>query len=84
MVGGLVTSTRFTLLALPTFYLFVHDLSERWGLAQSCGLGDGRVEAVTVPGAKLLHGSRGDRGAGRWAIFVLMTFELWVSHGPGH
>ena len=30
MVGGLVTSTLFTLLALPTFYLFVHDLGERW------------------------------------------------------
>ena len=29
MVGGLVTSTAFTLLALPTFYLFVHDLGER-------------------------------------------------------
>jgi cobalt-zinc-cadmium resistance protein CzcA len=30
MVGGLVTSTLFTLLALPTFYLFVHDLGLRW------------------------------------------------------
>ena len=30
MIGGLVTSTLFTLLALPTFYLFVHDLSARW------------------------------------------------------
>ena len=29
MIGGLVTSTLFTLLALPTFYLFVHDLGER-------------------------------------------------------
>ena len=29
MVGGLVTSTLFTLLALPTFYLFVHQLQER-------------------------------------------------------
>jgi cobalt-zinc-cadmium resistance protein CzcA len=29
MVGGLVTSTLFTLLALPTFYLFVHQLRER-------------------------------------------------------
>jgi len=27
MVGGLVTSTLFTLLALPTFYAFVHHLS---------------------------------------------------------
>ena len=31
MIGGLVTSTLFTLLALPTFYLFVHDLGERFG-----------------------------------------------------
>jgi cobalt-zinc-cadmium resistance protein CzcA len=31
MIGGLVTSTLFTLLALPTFYLFVHDLGEKWG-----------------------------------------------------
>ena len=30
MIGGLVTSTLFTLLALPTFYLFVHDLGERF------------------------------------------------------
>ena len=29
MIGGLVTSTLFTLLALPTFYLFVHDCAER-------------------------------------------------------
>jgi cobalt-zinc-cadmium resistance protein CzcA len=30
MIGGLVTSTMFTLLALPTFYLFVYELGERW------------------------------------------------------
>lgn len=30
MVGGLVTSTLFTLLALPTLYLAVHDLGVRW------------------------------------------------------
>jgi heavy metal efflux system protein len=29
MVGGLLTSTLFTLLALPTFYLLVHQLQER-------------------------------------------------------
>jgi len=29
MIGGLVTSTLFTLLALPAFYLFVHSLTER-------------------------------------------------------
>ncbi|QSQ20272.1 efflux RND transporter permease subunit [Pyxidicoccus parkwayensis] len=31
MVGGLVTSTLFTLLVLPTFYAFVHGLRERMG-----------------------------------------------------
>ncbi len=30
MVGGLVTSTLFTLLALPTFFLLVHRLQARW------------------------------------------------------
>jgi len=30
MIGGLLTSTAFTLLALPTFYLFVHNLQQRW------------------------------------------------------
>jgi heavy metal efflux system protein len=30
MIGGLVTSTAFTLLALPTFYQLVHDLGLRW------------------------------------------------------
>jgi cobalt-zinc-cadmium resistance protein CzcA len=30
MIGGLVTSTVFTLLALPTFYAFVHRWQERW------------------------------------------------------
>ena len=34
MVGGLVTSTLFTLLALPTFYLLVHDLQGRMGRAR--------------------------------------------------
>ena len=29
MIGGLVTSTLFTLLALPTFYMLVHQLQER-------------------------------------------------------
>lgn len=29
MIGGLVTSTAFTLLALPTFYAWVHDLGAR-------------------------------------------------------
>lgn len=31
MIGGLVTSTLFTLLALPTFYSLVHSLQARWG-----------------------------------------------------
>jgi cobalt-zinc-cadmium resistance protein CzcA len=30
MIGGLVTSTVFTLLALPTFYSLVHGLQTRW------------------------------------------------------
>jgi heavy metal efflux system protein len=30
MIGGLVTSTLFTLLALPTFYSLVHGLRQRW------------------------------------------------------
>lgn len=30
MIGGLVTSTLFTLFALPTFYAFVHHWQERW------------------------------------------------------
>jgi cobalt-zinc-cadmium resistance protein CzcA len=30
MIGGLATSTLFTLLALPTFYLFVHETRDRW------------------------------------------------------
>lgn len=30
MIGGLVASTLFTLLALPTFYSLVHSLQARW------------------------------------------------------
>ena len=30
MIGGLVTSTVFTLLALPTFYQLVHNIGLRW------------------------------------------------------
>jgi cobalt-zinc-cadmium resistance protein CzcA len=30
MIGGLVTSTVFTLLALPTFYQLVHNFGVRW------------------------------------------------------
>ncbi len=34
MTGGLITSTLFTLLALPTFYLFVTGIRERWRVAR--------------------------------------------------
>jgi len=34
MTGGLITSTIFTLLALPTIYLSVHKLSSRIGAAR--------------------------------------------------
>jgi cobalt-zinc-cadmium resistance protein CzcA len=30
MIGGLLTSTLFTLLALPTFYLETHRIASRW------------------------------------------------------
>ena len=30
MIGGLITSTLFTLLALPTFYQLVHNIGVRW------------------------------------------------------
>jgi cobalt-zinc-cadmium resistance protein CzcA len=30
MIGGLVTSTLFTLFALPTFYTFIHRWQEKW------------------------------------------------------
>ena len=33
MIGGLVTSTLFTLLALPTFYLLAHQLGRRFARA---------------------------------------------------
>ena len=32
MVGGLLTSTLFTLLALPTFYIFIHRVRVRFGI----------------------------------------------------
>jgi len=35
MTGGLVTSTVFTLLILPTFYVFVHKLSSRFAPLQA-------------------------------------------------
>ncbi|HEV7559300.1 MAG TPA: efflux RND transporter permease subunit, partial [Kofleriaceae bacterium] len=37
MVGGLVTSTIFTLLALPTFYQLVHNLGVQWRARKSGG-----------------------------------------------
>jgi len=30
MIGGLLASTGFTLLALPTFYQLVHSVGVRW------------------------------------------------------
>lgn len=38
MIGGLITSTAFTLLALPTFYALVHQLSEAPFRARRRGL----------------------------------------------
>jgi cobalt-zinc-cadmium resistance protein CzcA len=35
MVGGLLTSTLFTLLALPTFYIFVHRVKRRLGATET-------------------------------------------------
>ena len=83
MIGGLVTSTLFTLLALPTFYLFVHDLSGRWGSRKTIGT----VWVTHV--MKRLRLRRPDFSTVlvvivALAIFLLMTFELWVSHGLGH
>jgi len=37
MIGGLVTSTLFTLLALPTFYMLVHQMTERLRARQKPG-----------------------------------------------
>lgn len=38
MIGGLVTSTLFTLFALPTFYAFVHHWQERWRLRRAASM----------------------------------------------
>jgi cobalt-zinc-cadmium resistance protein CzcA len=35
MVGGLITSTLFTLLALPTFYRLVHGWRSRWAVERA-------------------------------------------------
>jgi cobalt-zinc-cadmium resistance protein CzcA len=45
MIGGLVTSSVFTLLALPTFYVFVHELAQRWRQRRALGL-PGRPWAI--------------------------------------
>jgi cobalt-zinc-cadmium resistance protein CzcA len=37
MIGGLLTSTVFTLLALPTFYMLVHQLQERMHRPRAAG-----------------------------------------------
>jgi cobalt-zinc-cadmium resistance protein CzcA len=39
MIGGLVMSTLFTLLALPTFYSLVHGLQARWRRQPAAVLG---------------------------------------------
>jgi cobalt-zinc-cadmium resistance protein CzcA len=39
MIGGLLTSTLFTLLALPTFYMLVHQVSERAMARRRAGSG---------------------------------------------
>jgi cobalt-zinc-cadmium resistance protein CzcA len=39
MIGGLVTSTLFTLLVLPTFYLQVHGWLDRHGGASADAAG---------------------------------------------
>lgn len=40
VIGGLVTSTLFTLLALPTFYLLVHQWQERLSRRKNATAGD--------------------------------------------
>jgi cobalt-zinc-cadmium resistance protein CzcA len=44
MVGGLLTSTLFTLLALPTFYLLVHQVQERRAASARRGRGSVNVD----------------------------------------
>ena len=46
MIGGLVTSTLFTLLALPTFYLLVHGWMVRWRHHRE----GAKEEAIPEPG----------------------------------
>ncbi len=46
MIGGLVTSTVFTLLALPTFYLTVHRLQKSFGSSVY-----GEARSIEVPEA---------------------------------
>jgi heavy metal efflux system protein len=45
MIGGLVTSTLFTLFALPTFYAFVHHWQERWRARRAAAPRVAEVEA---------------------------------------
>ena len=40
MIGGLVTSTLFTLFALPTFYSLVHQWQERWRTRRGASVSD--------------------------------------------
>jgi cobalt-zinc-cadmium resistance protein CzcA len=48
MIGGLVTSTLFTLFALPTFYAFVHHWQERWRARRAEGTP--RVAEISAAG----------------------------------
>ena len=41
MIGGLLTSTVFTLLALPTFYMLVHQVQERLQSRRAAVLAEG-------------------------------------------
>ena len=51
MIGGLVTSTLFTLLALPTFYSLVHGLQDRWRRTPGTPAAPGAPMAPSTPGA---------------------------------
>ncbi|MGC2742640.1 MAG: efflux RND transporter permease subunit [Candidatus Angelobacter sp.] len=48
MAGGLITSTLFTLLALPTFYLFVHSSRKRYAANPTDSLEFSRARDATV------------------------------------
>ena len=49
MIGGLLTSTIFTLLALPTFYLQSHRLFGRWAVVRSAPRTGAILRETRVP-----------------------------------